>query len=451
MEIACRGWGGVGRRLAASASVVAAIVLACAPGAAFAGTTASRFPKPEFSVRYAQPGTTTPSPRAVFNEYVDVIVLAVTILLASYLALKARSRRGIWLLSIFSILYFGFWRKGCVCPVGSIQNITAALTDPAYAVPFTVALFFLLPILATLVFGRTFCAAVCPLGTIQDMFAFRPVRVPDWVAGPLGLVPYAYLALAVLFVATGTGFIVCQYDPFIGFYRLDASLGMVVTGVAMLLIGVVVARPYCRFLCPYGVILNWASRFSWKHVTITPTDCVKCRLCENACPFGAIGKPTPEKMPEPRSVGRRRLALLVLMVPVAAVAGGVLFAVLGGPMSMCHRTVALAERVVLEDSGAVKGTTLESEAFRSGGQSKADLMAQASEVRRSFWMWGWLTGGFLGLAAGLSMVGLAMRRSRAEYEIDRGSCLSCARCFEYCPREHEEPGKAAKGNGNAGN
>jgi ferredoxin len=92
----------------------------------------------------------------------------------------------------------------------------------------------------------------------------------------------------------------------------------------------------------------------------------------------------------------------------------------------------------------VKGTTLESEAFRSGGQSKADLFADAARVKRSFVAWGWLCGGFLGLATGLSLVGMASRRGRDEYTIDRGSCLSCARCFEYCPREHEELAKAAK-------
>jgi polyferredoxin len=411
---------------------------------ASAATTANRFPRPEFSVRYVQPGTTTPSPREVFLEYVDVLVLVVAIAAASYFALRSRSRRGVLLVSVFSIIYFGFWRKGCVCPVGSVQNVVAALTDPGYAIPLTVLLFFLLPILAALLFGRTFCAAVCPLGAIQDLFAFRPKRIPEWLEGPLGLLPYAYLALAVLFVATGTGFIVCRYDPFIGFYRLDASLGMLLTGVAMLLIGVVVARPYCRFLCPYGVILNWASRFSWKHATISPTDCVKCRLCENACPFGAIEKPTPDKLPEPRVAGRRRLARLVLLLPVCIAAGGLAFALLASPLSRCHTTVALAERVAGEDSGAVKGTTLESEAFRSGGQSKADLFADAARVKRSFVAWGWLCGGFLGLATGLSLVGMASRRGRDEYTIDRGSCLSCARCFEYCPREHEELAKAAK-------
>jgi ferredoxin len=425
-------------------AAVATLALLLVPSIVHASTTASRFPRPEFSVRHDQPLTTTPRPRPLANEYMDVIVLAVTLALASYFVLRSRSRRGVWLLSLFSVLYFGFWRQGCVCPVGSIQNVAAALSDPAYVIPLTVVVFFLLPILFTLFFGRTFCAAVCPLGTIQDLFAFRPMRIPRWVAGPLGFVPYVYLTLAILFVVSGAGFLVCRYDPFIAFYRLDGSFGMVVTGIVLLMIGIVVARPYCRFFCPYGVLLNWASRVSWRHATITPTDCINCRLCENACPFDAIRKPTPEKLPESRRVGRRRLALLVLLIPAAVLAGGFLVASLGRPLSRAHDVVSLAERVALEDAGKVKGMTPETEAFRALGQSRDALMSRAAEVRTRFRRAGWVAGGFLGLAAALMLTGLASRNRREEYTIDNGTCLSCARCFEYCPREHEERTKLSE-------
>ena len=71
----------------------------------------------------------------------------------------------------------------------------------------------------TLFFGRTFCAAVCPLGAVQELVAVRPVKVPRWLDQALGLLAYVYLGAAVMFAATGTAFLICRYDPFVGFFR----------------------------------------------------------------------------------------------------------------------------------------------------------------------------------------------------------------------------------------
>jgi len=181
-------------------------------------------------------------------------------------------------------------------------------------------LFFLLPLVCALFFGRTFCAAACPLGAVQDVFVLRPIRVPRPLAAALGLLPALYLGVALALAAAGAGFLICRYDPFVGFFRFGGPLSSMLTGGALLLVGTVVARPYCRFLCPYGVLLNGLSRFSRRHADITPTECVNCRLCEDACPFGCIRPPTPEKAPEPRAAGRRRLAVLLALLPLHAAA-----------------------------------------------------------------------------------------------------------------------------------
>jgi len=47
-----------------------------------------------------------------------------------------------------------------------------------------------------------------------------------------------------------------------------------------------------------------------------------------------------------------------------------------------------------------------------------------------------MLGGFMGLVVACTLVGLSTNRQRKDYEPDRASCLSCGRCFLYCPREH---------------
>ncbi|MDD4755100.1 MAG: hypothetical protein PHG29_03375, partial [Prolixibacteraceae bacterium] len=77
-----------------------------------------RFPKPEFSSGYEQPDVVTPEPRSGGFEYLDVAVLLVVLSLAAWFALRKRSRQGILWLSVFTLVYFGFYRNGCICSVG---------------------------------------------------------------------------------------------------------------------------------------------------------------------------------------------------------------------------------------------------------------------------------------------------------------------------------------------
>ena len=401
-----------------------------------AGLTNQRFPPPEFESGYVQPSPTTPAPPQDIYQYIDAFVLLAALGAGAYLVLKVRSRSAIFALAVFSLLYFGFWRKGCVCSVGAIQNIVLSIFDRSYAVSIVVLAFFLLPLIFTLFFGRVFCAGVCPLGAIQDVVLVRPVRVPNWLENALRLFAYVYLGAAILFAATGSAFIICRYDPLVSLFRLSGNWNILTLGGSVLLVSVFVGRPYCRFVCPYGVILRQLSRISRWNVTITPDECVRCRLCEDSCPFGAIREPTADWTARDYIIGKKRLALLMILLPVLALSVGWAGSRLKNVTARAHATVRLAERVYLEDEGLVEGTTNASLAFRATGRQPAQLYAEVSDIRAKFMLGGWFLGGFVGLIAGLKLIGLSRRVGRTDYEADRASCLACGRCFEYCPKEH---------------
>lgn len=395
-----------------------------------------RFPPPEFT-DHVLPPTSQPPHDAIFYEYIDVVVLAAALVVASWLALKRRSRNGIVALTLFSLAYFGFYREGCICPVGAIQNVTLAIFDGGYSIPIFVVALFVLPLGFTLFFGRTFCAAVCPLGAVQDLVLIHPVRIPQWVAGALRVLAYVYLGGAVVLAACGAGFIICRYDPFVAIFRLGGQLSMVVLGVCFLAVGLFVGRPYCRFFCPYGVLLGWVSKISKWRVTITPDKCIQCSLCEDSCPFGAIRKPNADAAPS-RLQGKGVLAVMIALLPVltaVGAAGGYLF---GPVMSRAHATVQLSARIEQEDSGLITGTIDESDAFRVTGRPAKELHAEAAAVKSNFLTGGALFGGFIGLVIGCMLVRLSVRRTRTDYEADRTICLACGRCFQYCPI-HRKP------------
>jgi polyferredoxin len=398
-----------------------------------------RFPMPEFASGYDHPAVHTPGPS---NEMVgwDIVVLLATLTLAAIFVLKRRKRREIFLLTLFSMIYFGFWRNGCVCSVGSVQNIMAGICDPAYGVPLTVLIFFAAPLIFALLFGRVFCAAVCPLGAIQEAVAIKPIKVPLAVEKVLSVFPYIYLGLAMLSVAMGAGFIICQYDPFVGFFRMGASFSMLIFGGLMLVLGIFVARPYCRFLCPYGVLLNWASKLSRRHATITPSDCIQCHLCADSCPYNAINEPTSETAPETRNKGAWRLGILIMLVPVLILVGVGIGSLLREPLSRMHPTVRLAERIAGEELGRYSETNIESEAFRASDTPNAELYAEATELKDGFGRGGMGLGAFIGLVIGGKLIAVSILRKRTDYKPDRGTCYSCGRCFKYCPVEESREG-----------
>ncbi len=230
-------------------------------------------------------------PRAQWHEWLDVGLLAAALALGAWLVLKRRSRPGTLALTVACLAYFGFYREGCICPVGAIQNVAVGLTDPGVALSYAVIVIFFLPLVTALFFGRIFCSGVCPLGAIQELVVLRPLAVPRRLDRALGWIKWIYLGVALVFAvrpAETRDFLICRWDPFVGFFRQTGFASVLLFGAGLLALGTVVGRPYCRYLCPYGALLSLASRISWRNVSITPTKELDCGLCVDACPFGAI-------------------------------------------------------------------------------------------------------------------------------------------------------------------
>ncbi len=392
-----------------------------------------RFPRPEFESGYVYSTNQMPAQRGQGWEYFDVAVLVAALAVTSWLALKKRSRQGLVWMSVFSLAYFGFYRQGCICSVGSVQNVSLALFNENYTIPLTALLFFIIPLLFALAYGRVFCAGVCPLGAIQELTGIKPVRLHKNVEVVLASVPFIYLALSVLFAATNSQFIICRYDPFVGIFRLDAPYTMIVFGALLLLSGIFLNRPYCRFLCPYGVLLNIFSRFAGKHLTITPAECTNCRLCEEACPYEAIIPSDPDLLREEPDKTRRQFILYFLFIPLFAIAGGFILYNLAPALSNVNSSVNLARELRLEKKTGIESLSKAAAAFKESGKTEAELFAEEDLIIDKYRNGAPWAGVFLGASFGMAMVSFTVKRRRTEYKPNQGKCYSCGRCFKYCP------------------
>ncbi len=86
---------------------------------------------------------------------------------------------------------------------------------------------------------------------------------------------------------------------------------------------------------------------------------------------------------------------------------------------------------------APPGATLQTQAFRASGQELRALYEDALARRASFRRAGWGLGIFFGVVFTAKLLGLSVHRRRDDYEPDRSLCLSCGRCIESCPVEHQ--------------
>jgi ferredoxin len=315
-----------------------------------------------------------------------------------------------------------------------VQNIALGLVDPSYSVPLIVLLMFILPIVFTLLFGRVFCAGVCPLGALQELVNVKSYKLSKTLTTVLGLIPWIYLTLAVLFAVTNSAFIICRFDPFVGIFRLGGDMPLILFGAVLLILSVFTGRPFCRFICPYGALLSLFAHVSVWRVKITQQECINCELCHNACPVDAIQPPYDNKVKENRETGVKRILVYLLILPLMAVTGGVTMRMMSDTLSKVHKEVRLYEMVVEYEQNPQDEQSLELQAFYELGRTVESLTEQVTEIKRQFRLYAAIAGVFLGIVFGFSLIGLSTKRTRKQYEIDDAQCVNCARCFSYCPQ-----------------
>ena len=397
----------------------------------------ARFPKPDFTSGYQYPDIFHGAPNELFWNILDVVLLIVMMGLVVWAAYKKRSRTTILSMSLVSVLYFGFFRSGCVCSVGSIQNVVTAVVDSNYHLPWYVLLVFLLPIVFALLFGRVFCSGVCPLGALQELVNVRNFRLSRAVSATLTMIPWIYLAFTILYAATRSQFLICRLDPFIGIFRLGGDLGVMSFGIVLLIMSIFIGRPFCQFLCPYGALLSVFSALSWKKLEMTDKGCINCALCSVSCPVDAIRAPQNSKTKEERRRGVNRIILFAILLPILTFAGSILIGSQSDALSLAHKDVYLYELLQRQEAQPELEEPLEVETFHALGGDMEELKAKVEDIRSDYQFYAYLIGALIGFVIGFKLLKLSLKRGRKTYEIDMARCTLCGKCFNYCPQNKE--------------
>lgn len=244
---------------------------------------------------YAYPVYPESSGMPDWMAWADVSLFVLLLLVSAWLVWRPAGRgRWLWAVQLAAVGWFGFFRMGCLCPVGSVGNVAVSLFHPAVLLSVLAVVWFVLPLVAAFVMGRVFCAGLCPLGAVQDAVGWNARRVRSRVGSRLEKAFSMGTWLVLLYVLwcafDSQSLPVCRYDPFVAFFRMAASPVMWVVSGCFLVFCLVVSRPFCRWLCPYGALLGLASRFAWRKRVIDPGTCLQCRKCEKCCPMNCIDR-----------------------------------------------------------------------------------------------------------------------------------------------------------------
>ena len=427
---------------------IAIVVLVLLPFFLDGSVFAQRNPPPVFETDYTLPETQTPgSPYPETTNNVLTVGFSVSVILYTLFLVAAglavhrwRSRKILFGLSIGSAVILGFLLWGCPCPIGMFQNIVFAFTAPAAVVSWTVIFLFTMPLLAALFWGRIFCSAVCPLGSVQELTAFKNLHISHRTEHILGLFRYVWLGVGVFCVVVGFGFIICRYDPFVALFRFSGTYPVLILTFLVVGIGFFIGRPFCRFACPYGALLGLCGSAAGRKVSITPGKCDQCKLCEHVCPYNAILPPTKEPTLLEKQQAPMKLAGAVFALPIIVFVFTQIGAEITSRLATLHPDIRTARLLYLEEERwvPVSGYFPETRGLVQIGTLTDDVYRRAVDLSRLFHLAGFWLGAWIGLVIGVKWISLMLRPRRLEYEVDPSRCFACGRCFWYCPNQKEQ-------------
>lgn len=189
------------------------------------------------------------------------------------------------------------------CPIGSLQ---AVISSRNFKFSFYIIGF--LMIIGSLM-GRFVCGWLCPFGLVQDLlykipFVRKIKKVPfDKFLRYLKyiiLVVFVFLLPVTLTGVAGYGKpwfckLICPSGTLLGGIPLVSSnpnlqriLGPLFVWklsvlIFIVILSILIYRPFCKYLCPLGAIYGIFNRFSLYRYEIDAEKCNHCGLCSRTC------------------------------------------------------------------------------------------------------------------------------------------------------------------------
>jgi len=157
-----------------------------------------------------------------------------------------------------------------ICPIGTTQRIAFIPGFPFYITLILISI-------TGLVFGTLVCGWACPVGFIQDVFhspGLKEIRIMNKLKPTRDF----SLFLAIVLVSLELRFNFFSKRG-IGIFHEVTIIG----GGMLLATAIFLKRPFCRLLCPLGLIYGKLNKVSPFKVSLDKNLCSACGTCDKVC------------------------------------------------------------------------------------------------------------------------------------------------------------------------
>lgn len=188
------------------------------------------------------------------------IVALIAVLLGAVVPLFTNNRRLHLVQLVVNVVVLGLWTGTFVSYTLFLRLFAGGVSLSAIGTLAAPLLMLIVALLYPLA-GRSghYCAHVCPFGSAQELagkLSRRKLRITPRVLRVLTALRNLLWGVLMALLLTGTCTAWIDYELFTAFIYSSASVWVIVLAMLFLVLSVWVPRPYCRFVCPTGVLMK---------------------------------------------------------------------------------------------------------------------------------------------------------------------------------------------------
>lgn len=190
----------------------------------------------------------------------SVLVVCVVILALYSFFRPAKAVKLRFPLLVLSLAILGFWQSSMLSLAQFLSWIVNGVHGTPWSIQiilFTVCIF---SVFLPLFTGKAFyCIYLCPFGAAQELagkITKKKINLGQSAIKYLMILRKTILIFILLLLVVGVNFDLSYIEPFSAFNRQAAPLAATLIACVSLILAVFIQKPWCRFFCPTGQVLD---------------------------------------------------------------------------------------------------------------------------------------------------------------------------------------------------